>query len=706
MLPHLAISPNGTAVAGFGYGGDMAVQAHVAYSATIHGSCGFAAQPIYCAVKKFTREATVSRLSPSGTGVPFCDGCIDPLRTLLFDHCRATPAVVDVGQLPDWPRRNCGEPPRANCLDDVTHMYDSKVYLQSGTRDVHTPTDAVVNTFAWYATMLTDPKAQIKYVGDQPTAHVLPLLGRDGYDGPGECMAHVFGGSGNVARRPHASAALRTFDQRAYLADAAKGAAAGWANEGLVYVPSQCETGECKLLVLLHDCGTRDAPLLPPAAAMSAEESEFARHADVNGVVILMPRLAANASSGAADVRRGCWDVFGQLGQDYAHQSSPHLHPLLPMIQALGGKNASVTHAANAAAANGPTASTATSPVAAPRALPIPLPVLNIDPMKIFAHGSSSGGDMAIQFHIGFSQHVSGVCGGDAQPWRCAATRFDGDVMLPQTAESSTPTCFGCAANETILYDHCKSHSAFVNTTALALAATAAGKVGGCNGGACIDPTSNLRAARIFLRRGECRTYTGSAVTNSRDVYEKLGASDIKYFDQCNPDGSHKINDTTKMCLEHVFGAPARPPRLESAVPAHNFLFPQAPFLSSYDVGFSHYGFLYVPSQCKLPTRSTDLVNFTSTKCGMQVRFHGCGGGGPADPETQAFAEENGVVLLIPNVPNGVSGNNATVSCNAGTAVAGNCKEISRGCWDGEFIVLLERVCGVVRCGSGPPFCL
>ena len=31
----------------------------------------------------------------------------------------------------------------------------------------------------------------------------------------------------------------------------------------------------------------------------------------------------------------------------------------------------------------------------------------------------------------------------------------------------------------------------------------------------------------------------------------------------------------------------------------------------------------------------------------------------------------------------GESGNNATEACNKGTAVAGNCKEISRGCWDG-----------------------
>ena len=48
-----------------------------------------------------------------------------------------------------------------------------------------------------------------------------------------------------------------------------------------------------------------------------------------------------------------------------------------------------------------------------------------------------------------------------------------------------------------------------------------------------------------------------------------------------------------------------------------------------------------------------------------------------------AFAESNNIVVLDPNVPGLLSGNNATKSCNAGSSVAGNCKEIARGCWDG-----------------------
>ena len=102
-------------------------------------------------------------------------------------------------------------------------------------------------------------------------------------------------------------------------------------------------------------------------------------------------------------------------------------------------------------------------------------------------------------------------------------------------------------------------------------------------------------------------------------------------------------------------------------------MFPQAPFVTDYDAGFDRYGFMYLPRACE----------DNATSCGLQLRFHGCGGPYPADPETQSFAETHGIVILVPGVSGIDNGNNATEACNAGTLAAGNCKEISRGCWDG-----------------------
>jgi len=164
------------------------------------------------------------------------------------------------------------------------------------------------------------------------------------------------------------------------------------------------------------------------------------RYAEASGIVLLLPRLAtsaASASRNAPDVARGCWDVFGQLGgAKYTLQAAPHMAPLGAMISALGGG----TGAARFIPA---------APAAAPAAVPVlrkssgglaaaaELPRLNIDPDRVTSQGESSGGDMAVQFHLAFSAAVKGVCGADAQPFRCAATRFDGDALLPQVARGA-----------------------------------------------------------------------------------------------------------------------------------------------------------------------------------------------------------------------------------------------------------------------------
>jgi hypothetical protein len=124
------------------------------------------------------------------------------------------------------------------------------------------------------------------------------------------------------------------------------------------------------------------------------------------------------------------------------------------------------------------------------------------------------------------------------------------------------------------------------------------------------------------------------------------------------------------MCLEHVFG-PIKPN--PEPIEMKSQMFDQRPFLTSQNVGFADYGYVYIPTDC----RSGHIA------CGLKVVFHGCGSAGEPDDSTKSFADANHVILLHPNVPGSNGGNNATESCNANTPVAGNCKEISRGCWDG-----------------------
>jgi hypothetical protein len=68
------------------------------------------------------------------------------------------------------------------------------VYLQVGTEDTHTPRNAVVNTFALYGQLMTEPDQGIKFNGDTPLGHELPTNSSSpAFDGPGECLEHVLG---------------------------------------------------------------------------------------------------------------------------------------------------------------------------------------------------------------------------------------------------------------------------------------------------------------------------------------------------------------------------------------------------------------------------------------------------------------------------------------------------------------------------------
>jgi hypothetical protein len=129
------------------------------------------------------------------------------------------------------------------------------------------------------------------------------------------------------------------------------------------------------------------------------------------------------------------------------------------------------------------------------------------------------------------------------------------------------------------------------------------------------------------------------------------------------------------MCLEHTFG-PSTGSKI--ANPLANWVFDQQQFVDEKGSGFAEFGYIYLPEACE---ESGTAV------CGLQIVFHGCGSASLDNPETWAYAESNNIVIIHPNVPfagvHGLNGNDAVEYCNAGTDMAGNCKEISRGCWDG-----------------------
>jgi hypothetical protein len=115
----------------------------------------------------------------------------------------------------------------------------------------------------------------------------------------------------------------------------------GFGELGWVYVPSRCQnlndegpgSAPCKLVVRPGKCSPRTADVTPDVA-------EFANYAEGNGLVLLHPCLGGpvDKSFHAPDVAAGMWDVYGQLGPNYVHQSAPHMRAVGEMIRRVLGK--------------------------------------------------------------------------------------------------------------------------------------------------------------------------------------------------------------------------------------------------------------------------------------------------------------------------------------------------------------------------------
>jgi hypothetical protein len=107
--------------------------------------------------------------------------------TLAYDHCKNHPQVVDVGKLPDYPRRACGNtfPIRPECIDDPANLFAARVFIFRGTYDRCYLPGAVENVAALYAQMITNASTNIQLVNTYPFPHTLPVNSTPYFNGTG-----------------------------------------------------------------------------------------------------------------------------------------------------------------------------------------------------------------------------------------------------------------------------------------------------------------------------------------------------------------------------------------------------------------------------------------------------------------------------------------------------------------------------------------
>jgi poly(3-hydroxybutyrate) depolymerase len=308
-LPSLQIDAERVAVAGLSSGAYMAAQVHLAYSDRIHGAALIAGGPYGCAQAD--------------------------LNTALGPCMQAQPAAPDGDALAGRVRERAA----AGALAPLQGLEGDRVLVLHGREDRKVAPAVGAAAVDLYRALQQDvPTLVVEARLDGTFGHLLPLagegdecvdpgapyVGRCGLDAPGLVFEQLFGAAAHPAKEP--AGQLRSFSQSALNGD---GPDPLLADSGYLYVPPQCESASCGLLLAFHGC-QQNADKVGEAFV---REGGFNRWADAYGVVVLYPQTRATY---APLNPNACWDWWGYTGEHYDTREGAQLRWVARALDALG----------------------------------------------------------------------------------------------------------------------------------------------------------------------------------------------------------------------------------------------------------------------------------------------------------------------------------------------------------------------------------
>jgi len=284
---------------------------------------------------------------------------------------------------------------------------------------------------------------------------------------------------------------------------------------------------------------------------------------------------------------------------------------------------------------------------------PAQLPALNALPDQTSISGLSSGGFMAAQFHLAYSEKLVGVGVMAGGPWNCVASRPENSftpLLLSATTTCMDPckySWFGCPStllpNSSYLFELAKTEAE-------------RGSIGALD---------NLSDDKIYLFSGlNDDTVKQVVVDQTALFYQKFQlAEGALVYDRDIPAGhalitakptDNECSDTAKpwinncgfsqarRLLEHIYGALAA----DTDSPKGELLrFDQKPFQNGEYHSLDDTGFVYVPQACR------------AASCRVHVALHGCRQGVEFLDDRYVMgsgynqvADQNRIIVLYPQV--------------------------------------------------------
>jgi poly(3-hydroxybutyrate) depolymerase len=317
-LPGLAAEGTITA-SGVSSGAYMAVQLHVAHSATVRGAGAIGGGPYDCAQGSLW-TALASCMDPGpGLKVP------DP--AILAGAARALAA--------------------AGTIDPLERLAGAKVWLFSGTRDETVGSEVVEALRGFYRAVA--PSADVAFENGVPAGHGMvtaafgnecsttkpPFIVDCDYDAAGILLRQLLGPLAPPAAEP--AGRVLEFDQGEFAGGAP--ARISMAESGYAFVPAACERERCRVHVVFHGCRQSAEQI----GERFVREAGYNRWADTNRLIVLYPqtrpRYGWSFSGGFSFAfnPRACWDWWGYTGAAYHTKQGEQVRAVKAMVERLAG---------------------------------------------------------------------------------------------------------------------------------------------------------------------------------------------------------------------------------------------------------------------------------------------------------------------------------------------------------------------------------
>jgi len=318
-LPALGADGGAVTVSGVSSGAFMAVQLHVAHSATVRGAAAIAGGPYDCA-RGSLWIALTSCMDPGPWAAL-------PQPSVLADRARGLA--------------------KSGAIDPVERLAGAKVWLFSGTRDETVSPEVVESLRRFYLALA--PDADVALENSVPAGHGMvtetegnecsttkpPFIVDCDYDAAGILLKHLLGKLD--APMPKADAKLLAFDQGEFAGG--NPAAISMADSGYVFVPDACARERCRIHVVFHGCRQSAAQI----EQRFVLEAGYNRWAAANRLIVLYPQAAPRYGYGFGARNfvfnpKACWDWWGYTGPQYPTKAGPQVRAVRAMIERLSQK--------------------------------------------------------------------------------------------------------------------------------------------------------------------------------------------------------------------------------------------------------------------------------------------------------------------------------------------------------------------------------